>query len=121
MQEANALILIKYATNNLAWHARGQRFDPAYLHQLTYCLVNTIRRSPASIFVFTKSLCGFCAGHGTFFLTIVRDLLSYRSVSSTLFVNSIIHSCAHIFLPSFHQTSRLTQLVAAWVSLVQCN
>ena len=33
MQEANALILIKYATNNLAWHARGQRFDPAYLHQ----------------------------------------------------------------------------------------
>ncbi len=32
----------------LAWHARGQRFDPAYLHQSKYCSNSGSTKSPSS-------------------------------------------------------------------------
>ena len=30
----------------LAWHARGQRFDPAYLHHSVESLIEAIQSSP---------------------------------------------------------------------------
>ena len=61
----------------IAWHARGQRFDPAYLHQ------NSKRLS-----IFMLSLFHLCKKYLTFSLTLLRAWLQLGEFDSACFTTS---------------------------------